>query len=53
MHALAGRVNPERRQRSNPRVVKRKVLKWAAKRQCHYGVKQTEYPQSIRVQTLN
>ncbi|PQP22755.1 hypothetical protein C5613_22040 [Rhodococcus opacus] len=32
---LLRRVNPVRRLRANPRVVKRKVLKWAAKRGHH------------------
>jgi hypothetical protein len=37
---LLGRTNPARRPRSNPRAVKRKILKWAAKRAHHQ-----HYPQ--------
>jgi hypothetical protein len=32
---VVSRINPARRLRADPRVVKRKVLKWAAKRECH------------------
>ena len=40
INKLIHHLNPERRRRSNPRVVKRKILKWAAKRSHH-----TNWPQ--------
>ena len=40
IHWLARHLNPRRQSRANPRVVKRKVLKWAAKREHH-----THWPQ--------
>jgi hypothetical protein len=40
---LRKRLNPPRRRRSNPRVVKRKVLKWPAKRSHHAG-----HPQPVQ-----
>ncbi|WP_276962055.1 hypothetical protein [Ferrimicrobium acidiphilum] len=53
MNALARRLNPPRRLRSNPRVVKRKVLKWAAKRLHHHHWPQPEHPPQICVLVLN
>nr|EJI93862.1 hypothetical protein JVH1_8724 [Rhodococcus sp. JVH1] len=38
------RINPARRPRANPRVVKRKVLKWAAKRAHHQHHPQPTQP---------
>jgi hypothetical protein len=50
---LLRRLNPIRRKRSNPRVVKRKVLKWGAKRDHH-----TRWPQpgptlTLQIQAAN
>ena len=39
---LTQRLNPARRVRANPRVVKRKVLKWAAKRSHHHTMPQPQ-----------
>jgi hypothetical protein len=35
LHRLLGRINPARRQRSTPRVIKRKMPKWHVKRAHH------------------
>jgi len=53
METLARRLNPPRGLRSNPRVVKRKVLKWAAKRLHHHHWPQPEHPPQICVLVLN
>jgi hypothetical protein len=42
--SLQRRINPARRLRANPRVVKRKVLKWAAKRKHHQHHPQPSTP---------
>ena len=50
---LAQRLNPVRRIRANPRVVKRKVLKWAAKRTQHTRWPQPARSPQITIQLLN
>ena len=46
---LVQRLNPARRTRANPRVVKRKVLKWSAKRSHHTRWPQPAYKQQISI----
>ena len=53
IRSLIKRLNPARRQRSNPRVIKRKVSKWLAKRDHHKHWPQPEHIPQIHVQTLN
>lgn len=50
---LTQRLNPARRARANPRVVKRKILKWAAKRSHHTPWPQPTYTPRITIQILN
>ena len=50
---LAQRLNPVRRARANPRVVKRKVLKWAAKRTQHARWPQPAASPQITIRLLN
>ena len=50
---LTQRLNPARRARANPRVVKRKVLKWAAKRSHHARWPQPADSPHIAIQLLN
>jgi hypothetical protein len=53
INTLARRLNLGRRLRSNPRVIKRKVLKWAAKRLHHHHWPQPKHPPEIFVVMLN
>jgi hypothetical protein len=53
INTLARRLNPGLRLRSNPRVIKRKVLKWAAKRLRHHHCPQPKHPPEIFVVMLN
>ena len=50
---LTQRLNPARRPRANPRVVKRKVLKWAAKRSHHTRWPQPADSPQITIHLLN
>ena len=50
---LTQRLNPARRARANPRVVKRKVLEWAAKRSDHARWPQPADSPHIAIQLLN
>ncbi|TFD25047.1 hypothetical protein E3T32_03935 [Cryobacterium sp. TMT2-23] len=52
IRALVGRLNPTRRKRSNPRVIKRKVLKWPAKRLHHAHWPQPTHTPEITIQML-
>ncbi|CAG4905237.1 unnamed protein product [Acidithrix sp. C25] len=47
------RLNPPLRLRSNPRLVKRKVLKWAIKRFYHHSWPKLEHPPQICVPVFN
>jgi hypothetical protein len=49
MVMLEHRLNPSRRNRSNPRVIKRKIMKWPVKRFCHYNLPQPEYRPEVLV----
>jgi hypothetical protein len=51
--ALVRRLNPARRRRSNPRVIKRKVTKWPAKRFHHSDWPQPRQEPEITIKTLN
>ena len=51
--ALVRRLNPARRRRSNPRVIKRKISKWRAKRLHHAHWSQPLHAPEITPQTLN
>ncbi|TFC44717.1 hypothetical protein E3T26_03725 [Cryobacterium sp. TMT1-21] len=51
--ALVRRMKPARRRRSNPRVIKRKVSKWPAKRFHHTHWPQPLHEPEITTQTLN
>ncbi|TFB94313.1 hypothetical protein E3O48_09345 [Cryobacterium sp. HLT2-28] len=51
--ALIRRLNPARRRRSNPRVIKRKVSKWPAKRFHHADWPQPRHEPEITLHTLN
>ncbi|WP_217996142.1 hypothetical protein, partial [Rhodococcus rhodochrous] len=53
LDALLRRVNPPRRPRSNPRVVKRKILKWPAKRSHHQHHPQPTHPAECSILTPN
>ena len=50
--ALVRRLNPARRRRSHPRVIKRKVSKWPAKRFHHAHWPQPLHEPEITTQTL-
>ncbi|QIV79644.1 hypothetical protein EXE63_00960 (plasmid) [Mycolicibacterium frederiksbergense] len=49
LHRLLARLNPPRRHRSAPRVIKRKMPKWHVKRTAHQHWPQPEHPPSIRI----
>jgi hypothetical protein len=50
---LADRLNPPRRRRSNPRLIKRKMPKWHVKRKRHRNWPQTDNrPPLILLQPL-
>ncbi|TFD76222.1 hypothetical protein E3T54_10845 [Cryobacterium sp. Sr8] len=51
--ALVRRLNPARRRRSNPRVIKQKISKWPAKRFHHAYSPQPAHTSVITIQTLN
>ena len=54
-HAILGlinRLNPARRQRSNPRVIKRKISKWLAKRDHHTHWPQPAHSPKIHLKRL-
>ncbi|TFD50357.1 hypothetical protein E3T43_18275 [Cryobacterium sp. Hh7] len=50
---LIHRLNPARRRRSNPRVIKSKISKWPAKRFRHAHWPQPTRDPEITIQTLN
>ncbi|TFD77032.1 hypothetical protein E3T53_12220 [Cryobacterium psychrophilum] len=50
---LLKRLNPARRKRSNPRVIKRKISKWLAKREHHSRWPQPQHEAHITIKTLN
>ena len=50
---LIARLNPVRKPRSNPRVIKRKVIKWAAKRTHHRDWPQPNSVPRYTIQNLN
>ncbi|MBE4719087.1 hypothetical protein DAD99_13305 [Pseudarthrobacter sp. AB1] len=50
---LRKRLNPPRRPRFNPRVAKRKVLKWPAKRSHHAGHLQPAHEPDVHILELN
>jgi hypothetical protein len=50
--SLLKRLNPARRRRSNPRVIKRKISKWLAKRDHHTHWAQPKHSPQIHLQTL-
>ncbi|GAA1551957.1 hypothetical protein GCM10009789_02090 [Kribbella sancticallisti] len=52
LHRLIGRLNPERRQRTAPRVIKRKMPKWHVKRSHHAGWPQPQHTPQYLAQTL-
>ncbi|TFC48684.1 hypothetical protein E3O47_13180 [Cryobacterium sp. TMT2-17-1] len=52
VRALIRRLNPARRRRSNPRVIKRKVSKWPAKRFHHAHWPQPLHEPEITTQPL-
>jgi len=50
---LADRLNPKRRRRSNPRLIKRKMPKWHVKRKRHRNWPQPDNrPPAILLQTI-
>ncbi len=52
LHAIAllvRRLNPNRRHRSNPRVIKRKYMKWHVKRAHHANWPKPEHPATARI----
>ena len=51
--SLINRLNPARRQRSNPRVIKHKISKWLAKRDHHTHWPQPTHSPKTHPQTLN
>ena len=53
LQRLLGRLNPARRQRSAPRVIKRKMPKWHVKRAHHAAWPQPQHPPDYRVQGAN
>ncbi|TFB77199.1 hypothetical protein E3O21_09915 [Cryobacterium flavum] len=53
IRALVRRLNPARRRRSSPRVIKRKVSKWPAKRFHHAHWPQPAHEPEITIQVLN
>jgi hypothetical protein len=51
LHRLIGRLNPARRERSAPPVIKRKMPKWHVKRAHHAAWRQPQHPPGYRIQT--
>ena len=49
LHRLLGRLNPTRRQRSAPRVIKRKMPKWHIKRARHATWPQPQHPPDYHI----
>lgn len=53
MHRLLARLNPRRRHRSAPRVIKRKMPKWHVKRARHASWPQPERTAAYGIQPYN
>ena len=49
LRRLLGRLNPARRPRANPRVVKRKYVKWHVKREHHASWPRPAHPPTYTI----